>query len=234
MNRKIKNLIGTIILIASIFQLTSCSLEPRYTEDDDVKTFILWNCVDRNYIEELYYMWIAEVEEGKIEVSGYEKSEEENDALNLFGECCRNFFTTISHLSFCQNSEGAAWHYNFDFDNDKDYFFETFWFHMDYWGTYYYYSVNQMKADKNKTDQIVTSLYDSFHEYFKKHASAQVKILSWESDLMNTGDSFSGYSVTYEIGEGFYALVSLIEYDKENRYEIRLEKKGDSLIELNN
>lgn len=234
MNRKIKNLIGTIILIASIFQLTSCSLKPKYTEDDDVKTFILWNCVNRNYIEELYYMWIAEVEEGKIEVSGYEKSEEENDALNLFGECCRNFVETISLISFCQHFEGAALHYDFDFDKDKDYFFETFWCHMDYWGTYYGYSVNQMKADKNKTDQIVTSLYESFHEYFKKHASAQVKMLSWEPDLMNTGDLFSGYSVTYEIGEGFYALVSLIEYDKENRYEIRLEKKGDSLIELNN
>lgn len=41
MNRKIRNLLGTIVLIISVFQVTSCSLEPKYAEDDDVKTFVL-------------------------------------------------------------------------------------------------------------------------------------------------------------------------------------------------
>ncbi len=50
---------------------------------------------------------------------------------------------------------------------------------------------------------------------------------------MNTGDLFSGYTITYEIGNNRYALVTLVEYDKENRYQYRIEKKADSLIELN-
>lgn len=124
MERKVKNLLGTIVLIASVFQLFSCSSESQYAENEDVKTFVLWNCVDSNYLEEMNHKWIAEVWEGKIKVTGYEKAEEENGTLNLFGACCVNFLNTITSMNLRYRlPEGTPLQEGNDFNN-KNHFFK--------------------------------------------------------------------------------------------------------------
>ena len=52
------------------------------------------------------------------------------------------------------------------------------------------------------------------------------------SPIFLCSKSFSGQQY-YEIGTGYYALVTLIEYNKGTGYEIRFEKRGKSWIDLN-
>jgi hypothetical protein len=47
------------------------------------------------------------------------------------------------------------------------------------------------------------------------------------------GDAYTGYIVTYEIGRGYYALVSLVEFDGTSKYDIDLIYRGRSLSDLN-
>ena len=67
----------------------------------------------------------------------------------------------------------------------------------------------------------------------KGYSTDDVKVLNWDYNSEMIGDAYTGYIVTYEIGTGYYALVSLIEFDETSRYEIELVYKGRSLSDLN-
>jgi hypothetical protein len=64
-------------------------------------------------------------------------------------------------------------------------------------------------------------------------STSDVKVLNWSWNTDLIGDTYTGYLVTYEIGSGYYALVSLIEFDETSRYEIELVYRGRSLSDLN-
>lgn len=65
------------------------------------------------------------------------------------------------------------------------------------------------------------------------YSTDDVKLLDWDYNSDMIGDSYTGYIVTYEIGTGYYALVSLVEFDETSRYEIKLVYRGRSLSDLN-
>ena len=65
------------------------------------------------------------------------------------------------------------------------------------------------------------------------YSTDDVKVLDWDYNSDMVGDSYTGYIVTYEIGTGYYALVSLVEFDETSRYEIKLVYRGRSLSDLN-
>ena len=44
--------------------------------------------------------------------------------------------------------------------------------------------------------------------------------------------TYTGYLIEYEIGEGFYVLLDLIENDNDDRYRWTIVYAGDSLTEL--
>ena len=67
----------------------------------------------------------------------------------------------------------------------------------------------------------------------KGYSTSDVKVLNWDFNSELIGDSYAGYIVTYEIGSGYYALVSLIEFYESSRYEIELIYRGRSLSDLN-
>jgi len=65
------------------------------------------------------------------------------------------------------------------------------------------------------------------------YSTSDVKVLDWDYNSDMAGYSYTGYIVTYEIGTGYYALVSLVEFDESSRYEIELVYRGRSLSDLN-
>ena len=62
--------------------------------------------------------------------------------------------------------------------------------------------------------------------------TSKVHMLNWQLNEDAVADTYTGYLVEYEIGSGFYVLLDLIEYDKEERYTCEIVYSGDSLTEL--
>ena len=69
------------------------------------------------------------------------------------------------------------------------------------------------------------------------HASSyspnDVTVLNWSLDQNMLGDKYTGYIVTYEIGSGYYALASVVEFDETSKYEVRVVYHGKSLAKIN-
>ena len=218
----------TIVLLF-VLGMTSCdSAGPQYAEDEGIKSFVLWNCIDQDYVESLCDKWIAEVDNGKIEIENYEIPEySDSDVLTLSQECFCLFRYLICNESFMHQNVQS---YNFDFDDSYDKFMANF----AEWGRVGIsdYTNDQIIRNPEQAQLIGSALYSSFHKYFKEYADKHIKMLSWDVDIMNTGDLFSGYTITYEVDSDFYALVTLIEYDS-GKCEYRIENKSNSLIELN-
>lgn len=64
------------------------------------------------------------------------------------------------------------------------------------------------------------------------YSTSDVKVLDWDYNSDMVGNTYTGYIVTYEIGTGYYALVSLVEFEESSRYEIELVYRGRSLTDL--
>lgn len=84
--------------------------------------------------------------------------------------------------------------------------------------------------ESSKVKQDVLKLCGAGDNY----SPSDVKVLDWNYNVDVIGDAYTGYLVTYEIGTGYYALVSLIEFDNSSRYELELIYRGRSLSDLNN
>lgn len=84
-------------------------------------------------------------------------------------------------------------------------------------------------ADKQSVKRDVLKLCGAGSDW----STSDVKVLDWSLNTDLIGDTYTGYLVTYEIGSGYYALVSLIEFDETSRYEIELVYRGRSLSDLN-
>ena len=69
-------------------------------------------------------------------------------------------------------------------------------------------------------------------DYIYEQADEHVIVKDWEYDEDSTTKSCTGYYITYEIGDGFYVLTSLIEEDNSTKFEIEILYSGDSMIDL--
>lgn len=219
---------ATIISLL-VLGMTSCGSGPKYAEEEEIKSFILWNCIDQNYVESLCDLWIEEVKNGNIEIEYYEIPEyTDSDVLTLSQECYCLFRYRMGIENYLHRNMQQ---YNFDFEESYDRFMEDF--ATSGKSGIPNYTNDQIIKEPERAQLIGSALYFSFYEYFKKYADEHIRMLSWEVDIMNTGDLFSGYTITYEVDSNFYALATLLEYDSGEKYEISIVNKGDSLIELN-
>ena len=71
----------------------------------------------------------------------------------------------------------------------------------------------------------------AFFQYQDDYAEEEISILDWNYDVNATGLAYTGYLVEYEIGEGYYVLLSLKEFD-DGRYTYEIIYKGNSLDEM--
>lgn len=84
-----------------------------------------------------------------------------------------------------------------------------------------------------KTKRIVSNLAHEFDAYLNELAEEQVSVINWNYDEDAWGDTYTGYLVEYEIGNGdYYMLLQLIEYDNKDRYRWQVAYEGTSLIKM--
>ncbi len=89
--------------------------------------------------------------------------------------------------------------------------------------------VSQNKQIANEVHEYVCNEYIN---YIFNHANSVVTMKEWEIDLLSTTDSYRGYHITYEIGTGFYVLISYLELNSGNEFQVRQIYSGNSLIDL--
>lgn len=98
-------------------------------------------------------------------------------------------------------------------------------------GDFLKYALLYQNPEKAKL--IVGNLAHAFDSYLGELAEEQVSVINWNYDEDALGDTYTGYLVEYEIGEGdYYMLLQLTEYDKKDRYTWKVAYEGSSLIEM--
>jgi hypothetical protein len=90
-----------------------------------------------------------------------------------------------------------------------------------------------MESDLIESQQVKRDVLKLCGATDKGYSTSDVKVLNWDFNSDLIGDAYTGYIVTYEIGTGYYALVSLVEFDGTSRYDIDLIYRGRSLSDLN-
>ena len=79
--------------------------------------------------------------------------------------------------------------------------------------------------------EVISGLGEAFFQYMDDYADEEVSVLDWNYDEGATGIAYTGYLVEYEVGSGYYVLLSLKEFD-DDRYTQEIIYGGDSLDEL--
>ena len=94
-----------------------------------------------------------------------------------------------------------------------------------------YYSDMALKNPEVYAGNVGRMFGRTFHTSLNK-AAEEVEVLEWIMNTDTTGETYTGYLVTYSVG-GQYALVDLVEFDKDSRYEAKILTVEDTLSELN-
>ena len=100
------------------------------------------------------------------------------------------------------------------------------------WGVMDEECVDYFRTHEAESKQLLREVAVKWVDYVYDYANEEVKVLDWEYCFSTTTDSFSGYYVTYEIGEGYYVLVRLTEADNGDEFEVKRIYRGDSLLQL--
>ncbi len=212
--------------ISSICFVACGDSGPTAAEEPYLKSFIFRNSIDYEWKQSLKDELIGEIYLGNITIEGFDIPHTDEDQPRSFSEAVLILFENNVYIT-----EGGekklreSWMNSLDYDLERDW-----WDRMD-------------KVDVKSTKLCQTNpqqakiLYDrlitKFFEYLQNVANEQIEVISWEYDLINTGDSYTAYNVVYQLGTGFYILVNLVEFDNDDRYEYKILNKANSLTEIN-
>lgn len=76
------------------------------------------------------------------------------------------------------------------------------------------------------------ALAEAFFQFQDDYAEEEISIIDWNYDEGATGLTYTGYLVEYEIGEGYYVLLSLKEFDDDDRCTYEIIYNGNSLDDM--
>ncbi len=169
--------------------------------------------------ENLEGEFIEKVREREIKVAGFERiGALENELLTYCLEDTRKDWRSFYHVP------GSESKIESEIDNE-----------VKYWSIYrlkeggYDYLYN----NKEQAVELLKSLLWSFYRESGELVQERFKVLNWELDADNQGKGYTGYDIEYEVGDGWYVLLLLIEYDDDSKYEVNIIYSGTSLAEMN-
>lgn len=86
----------------------------------------------------------------------------------------------------------------------------------------------------SKAAKLYQALLESYFSEYEWYVYDDVSVLNWMYDEDALADAYTGFLVEYEVGYGYYVLLSLTEYKESNRYSVKILYKGESLTALHN
>ena len=199
-------------LVAALSAVSCNSLEPEYADSRYLKGWIFRNCIDRDYRASL----VEDFTEYDFSVPPQNLEAACDCVLREFA--LKGFVVDIMNFddsdAFCGTS-----------DDFRKGLLNTIAF------TDSAQEILRQNPDAT-TNAMLAEKADSFLAYVEDVADKEVHMLNWQLNEDAVADTYTGYLVEYEIGSGFYVLLDLIEYDKEERYTCEIVYSGDSLTEL--
>lgn len=210
----------------------SCSkFEPQRAETPFLKSFVFRNSIDVKRQESLREDFIGEVYLGNIKIEGFDIPLIDADQPRSIDEAVLIIFEDFT-LNITGNEKECKAEYIAKFED---------WMELDNDTEWSWFSENpatlrasevMCEKDIKRSKASFAKLINRFFEYITSEAEKEVKMISWEYDLINTGDSYNAFDITYEVGTG-YSLVNLIEFIEGGRYEFKILNTSNSLTEIN-
>lgn len=201
-------------LVAALSAVSCNSLEPEYADSRYLKGWIFRNCIDQNYRVSL----VEDFTEYDFSVPPQN--------LEAACDCVLRQFALLGSL--------GSWNI-MDFDDSDAFCGTSDDFRKGLLNMIFFTESAQEILRQNPdatTNAMLTEKADSFLAYVEDVADKEVHMLNWQLNEDAVADTYTGYLVEYEIGSGFYVLLDLTEYDKEERYTCEIVYSGDSLTEL--
>lgn len=199
-------------LVAALSAVSCNSLEPEYADSRYLKGWIFRNCIDRDYRASL----VEDFTEYDFSVPPQN--------LEAACDCVLREFALKGFVVDIMNFDGSD-AFCGTFDDFRKGLLNMIAF------TDSAQEILRQNPDAT-TNAMLTEKADSFLAYVEDVADKEVHMLNWQLNEDAVADTYTGYLVEYEIGSGFYVLLDLIEYDKEERYTCEIVYSGDSLTEL--
>ena len=217
--------------------ISSCDelLSPKSAESPRMKAWVYWETIGSEY--KIQKNFIEECRNSLKTYKGFEK--DPNAPYSIFEFTLWRFENDINgpdrngNIEYDVEDPTSSISYFYKYD-EFDYYDKIRWDknELDKNSTLYKQKnwADTHEADVQKNiDEIFLPKYKEFAKAF---IDREVKIINWDWSENNQGDTFTGYMVTYEVGNGNYALVNLIEFD-DGKWSAQMEYKGRSLQELN-
>lgn len=216
-----------MILVSAITFVTCGSLGPTAAEEPHLKSFIFRNSIDYEWEKSLKDDFIGDIYLGNIAVEGLDIPHVDEDQPRSFAEAVLIIFENKVDIS----GKGEK-KFKEDWMEYLDDMLEDNW-EPSWEEESYRKSQRLCRKDPQQAKILFSRLLTAFLRYLQDEADKQVKMISWEYDPINTGDSYTAYDVVYQLGTGFYILVNLVEFDDGERYEYKIINKANSLTEIN-
>ncbi len=238
----------TLVVFTTVISLTTSCGGPKYADTDQIKSWIFYKSVDGEILIDIYNEYIDKLKHNSIkgvtipEASIELWGDQDTYYINPWIYRTTTSLTSIPRWALNQNKLLTAYLEEWDYIYGLDRFApQDDYLNMILRGkksdrTKSIY--NHMECDKyiqsHPEESAVLRLAtgNGYINYFNNKAGEYVTVKDWEYDEDATTKSCTGYYVTYEIGDGFYVLTSLIEEDNSTKFEIEILYSGDSMIDL--
>ena len=210
----------------------SCgNLEPQRAESPFLKSFVFRNSINEEWQESLRDEFIGEVYLGNIQIDGFNIPTIDADQPRSLDEAVLIIFENIS-LEITGDENKCKEEYISDFDRFIESYNRSEWYFFNDNPTVLRASEVMCEKDTKHSKAAFVKLVNKFFEYITTEAEREVKMISWEPDFINSGDSYDAYDVTYQVGSG-YTLINLIEFTEGGKYEFKILNTANSLTEIN-
>ncbi len=216
-----------LLLLISAMCFVSCSVDPTAAEKPYLKSFIFRNSIDYDWKQSLIDDFVGEIYLGNIAIEGLDIPHSEDDQPRSFAEAVLILFEDNVYVGGDGEKElREEWMRSLD--NDLERVWES-----RRGKESFIKSQRLCHKDPQQAKVLYGRLISAFLQYLQDEADKQIKMISWDYDIMNTGDNYTAYDVVYQLGTGFYILVNLVEFDDDDRYEFKILNKANSLTEIN-
>lgn len=249
----VNRIFGRVLVVVLMLCQTACqSLESRMADDPVFKNglyvhYLEWLRTKHRMNAHACRDFFEEVLSGRIVIPAVSDNDKAKQSIQLMldGNMKAEMYLPLWRYDDLQYgtelSYEPLWAGGFDeYWGDEFCLSASQWFmkrnEWDWWEKWSKWGDNIEDSEIEEVFQATKNLlvyWDAYlHEWCWQKAQEEVVILHWDYSDMQ-GDSYTGYLVEYEIGQGTYMLVSLIEYDESDEFEADLVYLGNSLQELN-
>ena len=206
----------TIVVLFAILIICGCnnlSTQPKHLQNPELLGWVFRGCMSRSLAEQIKNDFVKRVRNKTKIVKGFENLGTLEDAV------IQVFVWAPLPIG---DQDGTAYSLKAYLDEYGDVVNQASW------GK----ERAIIEREKSKAQKLFLELITAYFAEYNQIALNKFRVLNCICNDNAQCDSYTGYIVEYEVGEGYYVLLALYEYKESNRYNADIVYKGKSLHEL--